>query len=378
MRSARQERLHMKEKVLVGMSGGVDSSVAAALLIEEGYNVAGITMKIWEGEPGGSAGRHGCYGAGEIHDIEDARQVASLLSIPFHIIDLAKEYRENVLSYFKEEYCLGRTPNPCVRCNHKVKFGHLLGKAAETGLSFDYFATGHYVIKELCEETGRYMLRKGADPRKDQSYFLSFLEQGQLARSLFPLGKMRKDEVRAIAARYSLPVVEKEESQDFIEDGDYTALFDSPPQPGPIVDLEGNELGTHKGIIHYTVGQRRGIGISAKEPLYVISIDRERNTIVVGSAEHLFSQELAASNVNWISISGLNGPMRIKAKIRIAHRESDAMLIPAEAEDQVNVRFSEPQRGITPGQIVVFYQDDTVLGGGIIEKSEEQRQRSGQ
>lgn len=360
----------MKDKILVGMSGGVDSSVAAALLIEEGYDVTGITMKIWGGEPCESPGRHGCYGAGEIHDIEDARTVASILSIPFHVIDLEKEYHDIVLSYFKEEYRQGRTPNPCVRCNQQVKFGHLLEKAVERGLHCDYFATGHYVIKEYLEKSRRWILRKGADKRKDQSYFLSYLEQAQLARSLFPLGKLTKEEVRALARRYSLPVVEKEESQDFIEDGDYTALFDSAPEPGPILDREGNELGTHKGIIHYTIGQRRGIGISAKDPLYVLSIDREKNALVVGPAECLFSRGLVASHVNWISISELEKPMKIKAKIRIAHRESEALLSPI-GRDEVQVIFEQPQRGITPGQIVVFYDDDIVLGGGTIERSAE-------
>ncbi len=356
----------MKGKVLVGMSGGVDSSVAAALLIEDGYDVTGITMKIWGGEPGDNKGRHGCYGSGEIHDIEDARQVASILSIPFHIIDLEKEYQDIVLSYFKEEYSRGRTPNPCIRCNHRIKFGLLLEKSVERGLNSDYFATGHYVIKEFREQSGRFILRKGADRRKDQSYFLSYLEQGQLARSLFPLGNLKKDEVRSLARHYGLPVGEKEESQDFIEEGDYTVIFDTAPVPGPILDLNGNELGTHKGIIHYTVGQRRGIGVSAKEPLYVLSIEREKNALVVGPAEFLLSRDLIASNVNWIAIRELEKPRKAKAKIRIAHRESEALISPLD-RDEVQVRFVEPQRGITPGQIVVFYDDDIVLGGGTIE-----------
>lgn len=360
----------MKKKVLVGMSGGVDSSVAALLLIEQGYEVTGVTMEIWGSEyssmfTGIERSTHACFGPGEEQDLEDARSVARALGIRFLTIDVKKEYHEHVIDYFKNEYLAGRTPNPCVRCNHRIKFGYLLTRARASGLDFDFFATGHYAIQFHDETTGRYGIRKAHDLSKDQSYFLSFLEQHQLRQIIFPLGSLLKSTVREKAHSIGLPVSSKKESQDFIERGDYSVLFKEKVEPGPILDVDGKLRGTHRGIIHYTVGQRRGIGVADRIPLYVIRIDRESNSIVVGPREKLFSSGLTAHDVNWILIPNLQEPIKAKARIRLAHREAPATLTPA-GDGSVKVDFTEPQKGITPGQVVVFYDDDRVLGGGII------------
>lgn len=360
----------MKRKILVGMSGGVDSSVAAAICKAEGHDVTGITMKVWDGDPCccESVSKHACYGPGEENDIEDARKVAGLLDIPFLVIDLAKEYKDYVIEYFRNEYKEGRTPNPCVRCNHKVKFGYLLEKARNLGYEFDCFATGHYVIKYYHENNKRFGIRKAVDLKKDQSYFLSYLNQSQLSISHFPLGGLMKNEVRKMADKFKLPVKEKQESQDFIENGDYSLLFDHPPEPGPFIDTEGKILGYHKGIIHYTIGQRKGIGIANREPLYVLSINKKNNSITIGEKHKLFMEGLIASNINWISTDGLKDRIKAKARIRLTHKEAEAEIIPVENE-MIKVLFDDPQIGITPGQIVVFYDEDRVIGGGMIERS---------
>jgi tRNA-specific 2-thiouridylase len=358
----------MKKRVLVGMSGGVDSSAAAALLLSQGYDVHGITMRIWKGEASSSETRtHACYGPGEEEDIEDARKVAQQLKIPFTVIGLEEEYHSCVITYFKDEYLRGRTPNPCVRCNHRMKFGLLLDRAKAQGLDFDFFATGHYAIKYRDQSTGRWSLRKALDRSKDQTYFLAFLEQHQLEGSLFPLGEMKKNEVRVYAESLHLPVTAKPESQDFIDSGDYGTLFDGPQEEGPILDLEGKKLGTHRGIIHYTVGQRKGLGISAKEPLYVIRIDMPGNALIVGPDSGLFSVSLTASSLNWVAIEKLGAPMKARARIRLSHKEAPALIEP-EAHGMVRVTFDEAQRGATPGQAIVFYEKDLLLGGGIIEQ----------
>lgn len=356
-------------KVLVGMSGGIDSSVAAALLAGAGHDVAGVSMEIWDREASGKEigqAKHGCYGPGESQDIEDAREIARILGIPFFTIDVRKEYHEHVIDYVKREYIGGRTPNPCAMCNHRIKFGYLLQKARESGIGFDFFATGHYVIKYQDEMHGRFGLRKASDRAKDQSYFLSFLEQHQLERTLFPLGTHHKSEVRELARKYRLPVAEKPESQDFVGKAGYSSLFEEPSLPGPILDLEGNVRGTHSGIIHYTIGQRKGLGISDRNPLYVLKIDRDKNAIIVGPQERLYSPGLTARDMNWIGIAGLESPQTVKAKIRSAHKEEEALISPLEG-NRVDVQFRNPQMGPTPGQVVVFYEDDRVLGGGIIE-----------
>lgn len=358
-----------KNRVIVAMSGGVDSSVAAALLKEKGYEVIGVTMKIWDGETHDNREekreRHACYGPGEREDIEDAKKVAQKLDIPLHVFDLKEEYKTFVLDYFRQEYLSGRTPNPCVRCNEMVKFGALIQKTKGSGIEFDYFATGHYVRVEYDNERSRYLLKKARDLRKDQSYFLYALSQRQLGKCLFPLGELTKGEVRKKASNLELGIRDKPESQDFIA-GDYSSLLDSPLKPGPILNEEGEVLGKHKGIQLYTVGQRRGLGIAVGKSLYVTRIDKEKNTIVVGPKEALYKNELIASGLNWIAIEELKEPIKVTTKIRYLHKESEAKLTPLDNR-RVYVRFKKPQRAITPGQAVVFYDRDRVIGGGTIE-----------
>ena len=355
-------------KVAVAMSGGVDSSVAAALLKEKGYEVIGVTMKVWDGETLPANGtRHACYGPGEEEDLEDARKVAQVLGIPLNIFNLRQEYKIEVLDYFCHEYLSGRTPNPCIRCNRRVKFDALLEKARDTGIEFDYFATGHYARVEHDESRSRYLLKKAKDMAKDQSYFLFALSQEQLSNSLFPLGNHTKEEVRKMARDLELGIDDKLESQDFFA-GDYSSLLGKVARPGPILNKEGEILGEHRGIPFYTIGQRKGLGISSKEPLYVTAIDQEKNVIVVGPKEEVYGDELVAMELNWIAIQELSRPVDVKAKIRYLHKEAEAMVIPLD-EDKVHVKFKEPQMAITPGQAVVFYDDDIVIGGGAIERA---------
>jgi len=356
------------KRVLVAMSGGVDSSVAAALLKEQGYTVIGVTMRIWDGGASAPAARlRGCYGPDEESDIEDARRVACALDIPFHVLDLRSEYRSQVLDYSRGEYLSGRTPSPCTRCNREVKFEAIGRRAREGGIGFDLFATGHYARVEYDDKSGRYLLRKARDTRKDQSYFLFSLSQEQLGCCLFPLGDRTKQEVKQIAWDLGLGIDGKPESQDFISGG-YSFLVRDRAQPGPILDIQGSVVGKHRGIPYYTIGQRRGLGITSKEPLYVTGIDAERNAVIVGRKEELYSDELTASELNWIAHEP-SGPIRAKAKIRYRHSEAEATITPLD-EGRVHVRFGEPQMAITPGQAVVFYDGDIVLGGATIEGRE--------
>jgi tRNA-specific 2-thiouridylase len=356
-----------KDKVIVGMSGGVDSSVAAALLKEEGYEVIGVTMKIWDGGTiSKESAHHACYGPGEEEDIKDAQKVAEILGIPFHIVDLKQEYKTDVLDYFFNEYLSGRTPNPCVVCNRKVKFNALVERARANGIKFDYFATGHYAQLGYSKKWNRYLLKKAKDLNKDQSYFLYSLSQGQLGHTLFPLGDYTKEEVRKIARDSGLGINNKPESQDFIT-GDYSFLFNKVTRSGPILNKQGKVLGRHKGIPFYTIGQRKGLGISNGERLYVTAIDPERNAIVVGTKEDLLGDKLIASNLNWIDIKKFEKSIKVKAKIRYRHKEAEVEVIPLDKE-KIYVKFREPQMAITPGQAIVFYDGDIVVGGGVIER----------
>ncbi len=351
-------------RVVVAMSGGVDSSVAAALLKEDGYQVIGMTMQIWPSDTVAEAtdGFGGCCGAGAV---ADAKRVAHELGIPHYVVNLKDVFEREVIADFCREYNLGRTPNPCIRCNRFVKFDALLHKANQ--LDAGFVATGHYARIEKRGTDGRHLLRKGIDRKKDQSYFLYSLTQGQLKNILFPLGELTKERVRQIAGELGLPVANKAESQEicFIPDSDYPRfvreyLADA-AEPGPVLDRQGNILGEHRGVIAYTVGQRRGLGISASEPLYVVAIDRERNAVIVGNKEEVYRTELTAADLNWISVEAPQQPIRLKTRIRYLHQEADSVVTPLE-ENRAQVRFAEPQMAITPGQAAVFYDGDDVVG----------------
>ena len=356
-----------KDKVIVGMSGGVDSSVAAALLKEEGYEVIGVTMKIWDGGtiPKADA-HHACYGPDEEEDIKDAQKVAQILGVPFYVFDLKQEYKTFVLDYFSHEYLSGRTPNPCIGCNQRVKFGAMVKKIYDSGIKFDYFATGHYIRVEYDKVQRQYLLKKAKDLKKDQSYFLYSLSQEQLGHILFPIGDYTKEEVKKIARNLELGINNKPESQDFITGG-YSFLFNKVTRSGPILDQQGKILGKHKGIPFYTIGQRKGLGISSGERLYVTAIDPKRDAIVVGKKEDLLGDKLIASDLNWIDIKKIEKSIKVKAKIRYRHKEAEVEIIPLD-KGKISVKFREPQIAITPGQAIVFYDGDIVIGGGVIEK----------
>jgi tRNA-specific 2-thiouridylase len=360
--------VNKKIKVAVGLSGGVDSSVAAALLKEKGFDVIGLCMENYDGSLDIKAtARHACYGSDEKDDIESAAAVCRNIGIPFHVIDLKSEFRERVIGYFREEYLKGRTPNPCIVCNRNLKFGFLLDKARKGGIDFDFFATGHYA--RIVEQDGRFLLKRPVDLSKDQTYFLYGLTRKQLAGIMFPLGEYTKKQVREIARSLGLQTSDRPESQDFISGNDYSPLFTiGEIRPGDITDEQGNILGRHNGIIHYTIGQRKGLGIAAQRPLYVSGIDVEKNRIVVSERDALFSRGLAVSGINLIAVDKLEGPCRAKVKIRLQHQGADAVVSPFD-EDMLKIIFDEPQLSITPGQSAVFYLDDTVLGGGIIEEA---------
>lgn len=351
-------------RVAVGLSGGVDSAVAAALLREQGHAVIGVTMRIWDGRalPGG--GRSACYGPDEPEDVRDAARVADALGIPFHEVDLAAEYRREVLDLCRRAYRAGTTPNPCIHCNRQIKFELLFERLLASGVECEALATGHYARLGRDPRSGRHLLLRARDRDKDQSYFLCLLAQTHLARALFPLGDLTKAEVREQARRLRLPVAEKAESQDFVSGG-YRAILGDAGPPGPILDALGREIGRHGGIGGYTVGQRRGLGLSAGEPLYVLAIDPERNAIVAGPEASLYSEELVAEPVNWIAIERLDAPRTLTAAIRYRHPGAEARLIPL-GPGGVRVRFAQPQRAVAPGQAIVFYDDEVVVGGGVI------------
>lgn len=362
--------------VAVGLSGGVDSSIAAHLLKEAGYTLVGLTMQIWDGRiPISDEGLSGCFGPGEERDIAAARALAKRLDIPHHIVPLAAEYADDILSYFRQEYSSGRTPNPCVRCNRSMKFGMLLQKARAMGIAFDRFATGHYARVEQDPATGRHLLLRARDQRKDQSYFLARLSQPQLAEVIFPLGNLTKEDVKSLARTIGwVDVANKDESQNFIESKNYGVLFDGmPSRTGPIVDMAGHVLGQHQGIIHYTIGQRRGLGLGGTgNPYYVVRLDACTNTVIVGQHCDLFSPSLMAGSVNWIALADPPvSPIRVHAKIRQQHQEAPATLSAYQCASAtlIDLVFDKPQMAITPGQTVVCYDGDRVLCSATIESA---------
>ena len=352
----------MGERVVVAMSGGVDSSLAAALLVEQGYEVIGVMMRLW------AEGENRCCAS---QAVDDARRVAAQLGIPFYLVNYEAEFKRRVVDYFIAEYSRGWTPNPCLACNRYLRFGRLLSQAR--ALEARYLATGHYVRLDRGE--GRYHLRMGADEAKDQSYVLYMLGQEELRRLLFPVGGFAKARVREMARQRGLAVASREESMEicFVADDDYRRfLSEHAPQavrPGPILDTAGNEIGRHSGLPFYTVGQRRGLGIAAPEALYVIRLDGARNALIVGPARELGRRTLTAQDVSYVAGRPPAGPLRVRAKIRYRARLAEATWHPLPG-DRARVEFDEPLRDISPGQAVVAYDGDRVLGGGIINDGE--------
>jgi len=353
-----------KKRVLLGMSGGVDSSVCGHLLKEQGYDVVGVTMKVWP-QDCMSRAEDKCCGPSAI---ADARGVAHALGIPHYVVDESNQFEQLVIDYFSSEYQAGRTPNPCVMCNEKLKFGNLWTKAKALGC--DYIATGHYTIIEHHAE--RAVLRKGVDPRKDQSYFLFSLNQEQLSHALTPLGGMSKPEIRSIARQLGLRVAEKVDSQEicFVPGNDYKAflrghLGEKQFHRGGIYDKAGNFIAEHEGIEMFTIGQRKGLPGGSPRPIYVIDIDPETNSVIVGEAEDLVAGEFEVDRINWVSRGEFTEPVEVNVKIRYAHAGAGATVYP-NGNGTARVRLHEPQKAVTPGQAAVFYQGDVCVGGGWI------------
>lgn len=356
----------MGKTVVVGMSGGVDSSVAAYLLKEQGYHVIGVTMQMWQDEQCVQEENGGCGGNSAV---EDAGRVAAMLDIPYCVMDFRKEFQAKVKDYFVEEYLCGRTPNPCNACNRFVKWEALLEKGRQIGA--DYIATGHYARVDLLPN-GRYAIKNSVTTAKDQTYALYNLTQDQLAHTLMPIGEYAKDEIRQLAEKLGLPVANKPDSQDicFIPDGDYTAFLekeaaDRLPGAGNFVDKEGNVLGLHKGITHYTIGQRKGLNLAMGHPVFVSELRPQTNEVVIGENDDIFDTTVICDKVNYMAMADLQVPRKAVAKIRYAHKGT-ACLLEKLPDGKVKCTFEEPVRAVTPGQSAVFYEDGYVLGGGTI------------
>lgn len=361
-----EEACRLNKKALIAMSGGVDSSVAAFLTKQQGFECIGATMKLFNNDDVHVASEKSCC---SLEDVEDARSVALSLGMPYYVFNFTDRFKEDVIDRFVAAYENGATPNPCVDCNRYLKFEKLFSRARE--LDYDYVVTGHYARIEYNEATGRYNLKKAIDETKDQTYFLYSMTQEQLEHTLFPLGNLRKTEVRKIAGENGFVNAKKHDSQDicFVQNGKYADFIKEYTKKdylsGDFVLKDGTVLGKHNGIIHYTIGQRKGLGISYKEPLYVTEINVAENKVVLGNNSDLFTSTLYANNINLISVSDIEKPIKIKAKVRYSQSDQDATVVKVD-EDLIKIEFDQPQRAITKGQAVVLYDGDNVLGGGTI------------
>jgi len=371
--------MERNKRVLVAMSGGVDSALAAALLKQQGFEVIGVTMRLWTPQGFEDDARHEGRGCCSLSAAEDARRVADKLAIPYYVLNFKEAFRGKVVDYFINEYRRGRTPNPCIACNRWLKFDLLLKKALQLGCR--YLATGHYARVRFDSLKNRWLLSKAVDTAKDQTYALYTLTQEQLAYTLFPLGDYRKDEVRALAAGLGLGVAGKPDSQEvcFIPDDDYRRFLREDAgmetNPGPIYDQTGRQVGVHQGLPYYTVGQRRGLGLATGRPLYVVELDVARNALIVGGERDVFAGGLLAEDLNLIALQRLEGEVRTNARVRY-HGPEAAGTLSLLANGQVRFDFDVPERAVTPGQAVVFYDGDLVAGGAVIEKALAVREKS--
>ena len=356
-------------KIVLGMSGGVDSTMCALMLLEQGHEVIGVTMAKWSPSSKVTCSdKRGCFGPSEPQAVASAVKLAKELGIEHHIIDLEMEFAETVLDYYVRTYIAGKTPNPCVICNRHIKFGAMLQKTRALGVDYDRFATGHYAQISHDEASSRWLLRKAVDSSKDQSYFLSMLSQEQLAQTLFPLGGMKKSQIKQFAQSQGYDyLVKKKESQDFLESNDNSSLFaDYSIEPGDFVDQDLKVLGRHRGLIHYTIGQRKGLGLAGfSEAQYVIGLDEKTNRVIIGPESALYSDSLWAVGLNWISISEPESTLDCTAKIRLAGNPNPCT-IQKMGDCSYYVKFRKPISAITPGQVIAFYHDDLVLGAGFI------------